>query len=106
MKLIGVLWFVAAAVCAAQPTLKNPFANDPRAAEEGRIAFRGSCALCHGIHAEGGRGSDLTLGTPLIVKDPVAGMAGAECGIRGFIDAYDADTGKRLWRFWTVPEPG
>jgi hypothetical protein len=63
MKLIGVLWFVAAAVCAAQPTLKNPFANDPRAAEEGRIAFRGSCALGHGIHVEGGRGPDLTLGT-------------------------------------------
>jgi len=63
MRTIGVFWFVAAAVCAAQPAAKNPFANDPRAAEEGRIAFRGSCALCHGIRAEGGRGPDLTLGT-------------------------------------------
>ena len=62
MKTIGLLWFVAAAICLAQPS-KNPFANDARAAEEGRIAFRGSCALCHGIRAEGGRGPDLTLGT-------------------------------------------
>jgi len=52
MRTIGVFCFVAAAVCAAQPALKNPFANDPRAAEEGRITFRGSCALCHGIRAE------------------------------------------------------
>src|SRR5579863_4344590 len=44
---------------------------------------------------------------PLIVKNlVVVGIAGAEYGIRGFIDAYDADTGKRVWRFWTVPEPG
>src|SRR5258705_11708753 len=63
MRIIRVFWLAAAAVCVAQPVLKNPFANDPRAAEEGRIAFRGSCALCHGIHAEGGRGPDLTLGT-------------------------------------------
>jgi alcohol dehydrogenase (cytochrome c) len=42
---------------------------------------------------------------PLIVKDKVlVGTAGAEFGIRGFIDAYDAATGKRLWRFYTVPE--
>ncbi len=60
---MGLFWFAAAVVCSAQPALKNPFANDPRAAEEGRIAFRGSCALCHGIRAEGGRGPDLTLGT-------------------------------------------
>src|SRR5262249_2573833 len=25
---------------------------------------------------------------------------------RNFIDAYDVNTGKRLWRFWTIPEPG
>jgi alcohol dehydrogenase (cytochrome c) len=44
---------------------------------------------------------------PLIVKDKVlVGIAGAEYGIRGFIDAYDATTGKRVWRFWTVPAPG
>ncbi len=44
---------------------------------------------------------------PLIVKDKViVGIAGAEYGIRGFIDAYDAVTGKLAWRFWVVPEPG
>ncbi|HYU78152.1 MAG TPA: PQQ-dependent dehydrogenase, methanol/ethanol family [Vicinamibacterales bacterium] len=44
---------------------------------------------------------------PLIVKDKViVGIAGAEYGIRGFIDAYDAKTGKRAWRFHTVAGPG
>ncbi len=46
-------------------------------------------------------------GAPLVIKDKViAGIAGAEGGIRGFLDAYDAKTGERLWRFWTVPAPG
>ena len=44
---------------------------------------------------------------PLVVKDKIiVGIAGAEYGIRGFLDAYDAKTGKRAWRFWTVPGPG
>jgi alcohol dehydrogenase (cytochrome c) len=44
---------------------------------------------------------------PLIVKNlVVTGMAGAEFGTRGFIDAYDATTGKRVWRFNTVPAEG
>jgi alcohol dehydrogenase (cytochrome c) len=43
---------------------------------------------------------------PLVVKDKViVGVAGAEYGIRGFIDAYDAQTGKRAWRFYTVAGP-
>jgi alcohol dehydrogenase (cytochrome c) len=42
---------------------------------------------------------------PLVVKNLViTGMAGAEYGTRGFIDAYDADTGKRAWRVYTVSE--
>jgi alcohol dehydrogenase (cytochrome c) len=41
------------------------------------------------------------------VKDKViVGIAGAEYGIRGFLDAYDAKTGKRAWRFYTIPGPG
>ena len=36
----------------------------------------------------------------------IVGIAGGEFGIRGFLDAYDAETGERLWRFWTVPGPG
>ncbi len=44
---------------------------------------------------------------PLVVKDKViVGIAGAEYGIRGFIDAYNAQTGKRAWRFYTVAGPG
>ena len=43
---------------------------------------------------------------PLVVKDKVIiGIAGAEYGIRGFIDAYDAQSGKRAWRFYTVAGP-
>ena len=43
---------------------------------------------------------------PLVVKGKVImGISGAEYGIRGFIDAYDAQSGKRLWRFYTVPGP-
>ena len=33
----------------------------------------------------------------------IIGISGAEYGIRGFIDAYDLKTGKRIWRFYTVP---
>ena len=44
---------------------------------------------------------------PLVVKDKViAGVAGGEYGIRGFLGAWDANTGKELWRFYTVPGPG
>jgi len=44
---------------------------------------------------------------PLVVKDKViVGVAGAEYGIRGFIAAYDAATGKEVWRFNTIPGPG
>src|SRR5271155_3485504 len=44
---------------------------------------------------------------PLAVKNLVIlGVSGGEYGIRGFIDAYDADTGQRKWRFYTVPGPG
>ena len=43
---------------------------------------------------------------PLIVKDKIiVGHAGGEYAIRGFLDAYDV-TGKRLWRFYTIPGPG
>ncbi len=46
-------------------------------------------------------------GAPLAVKDKIiTGMAGGEFGVRGFIDAYDAKTGKRAWRFYTIPAKG
>ncbi len=44
---------------------------------------------------------------PLIVKDTVvAGVAGGDWGIRGFVAAYKAGTGERVWRTWTVPAEG
>jgi alcohol dehydrogenase (cytochrome c) len=44
---------------------------------------------------------------PLALKDKIiVGMSGGEYGVRGFLDAYDPSSGKRLWRFWTVPGPG
>jgi alcohol dehydrogenase (cytochrome c) len=44
---------------------------------------------------------------PLIVDDKViVGISGGEAGIRGYLDAYDAKSGKQVWRLWTVPSPG
>jgi PQQ-dependent dehydrogenase (methanol/ethanol family) len=44
---------------------------------------------------------------PLVVKDKViVGSSGGENPTRGFIQAFDAKTGKRLWRFYTIPNPG
>ena len=44
---------------------------------------------------------------PLVADGVViAGVAGAEFGIRGFIEGYDAATGKHLWRQYTVPAAG
>ena len=49
-------------------------------------------------------------GALLIVNDLViAGISAGDEGVRGFLDAYRATTGERVWRFWTVPargEPG
>jgi alcohol dehydrogenase (cytochrome c) len=44
---------------------------------------------------------------PIVVGDMVVtGTAGGEEGVRGFVSAYEQATGKRVWRFWTVPAPG
>jgi alcohol dehydrogenase (cytochrome c) len=44
---------------------------------------------------------------PLVVKDKVlVGTSGGDDGVRGFVAAYDAETGKEAWRFWTIPGPG
>ncbi|EQB30720.1 PQQ-dependent dehydrogenase, methanol/ethanol family [Sphingobium ummariense] len=43
-------------------------------------------------------------GAPRVVKGKVIiGNGGAEYGVRGYVSAYDADTGKLAWRFYTVP---
>ncbi|MBA2356511.1 MAG: PQQ-binding-like beta-propeller repeat protein [Acidobacteria bacterium] len=36
----------------------------------------------------------------------ISGVAGGEHGANGFVVAFDQDTGKEVWRFWTVPKPG
>jgi alcohol dehydrogenase (cytochrome c) len=44
---------------------------------------------------------------PLVVKGKViVGTSGGDDGVRGFVAAYDAETGKEAWRFWTIPAPG
>ena len=56
--------------------------------------------------AEAAAGYAMTL-APLVIKDKVlVGVAGGEFGIRGFIAAYQAQTGKESWRFYTIPGPG
>jgi alcohol dehydrogenase (cytochrome c)/quinohemoprotein ethanol dehydrogenase len=51
---------------------------------------------------EGGRYT--ITGAPRVVKGMVLiGNGGAENGMRGYVTAYDADTGKQVWRFYTVP---
>ena len=43
-------------------------------------------------------------GAPRVVKGKVLiGNGGAELGVRGYITAYDAATGKKTWRFYTIP---
>ena len=50
-----------------------------------------------------GRDFSIT-GAPRVVKGKVIiGTAGAEFGVRGFVSAYDANTGQQAWRFYTVP---
>ena len=44
---------------------------------------------------------------PLVVKDLViSGHSGGDEGVRGFLAAFRASTGERVWRFWTIPAPG
>ncbi len=78
----------------------NPHGNDPQAAETGRWTFRIFCAPCHGIHADGGRGPDLTRGTYSVgdqdrdLYNAIArGIPGSEMPAYG--DRVDADG---IWR--------
>jgi alcohol dehydrogenase (cytochrome c) len=57
-------------------------------------------------YAEGNKNYGAT-SAPLVVKDKVlVGTSGGDDGVRGFVVAYDAGTGKQVWRFWTIPGPG
>jgi len=57
-------------------------------------------------YATGNRNYGAT-SAPLIVKDKVlVGTSGGDDGVRGFLAAFDAQTGEEKWRFWTIPGPG
>jgi alcohol dehydrogenase (cytochrome c) len=46
-------------------------------------------------------------GAPLVVMDAViVGTSGGDSGVRGFLAAFDAATGKKKWQRWTIPAPG
>jgi alcohol dehydrogenase (cytochrome c) len=57
-------------------------------------------------YAPGNRNYGAT-SAPLIVKDKVlVGTSGGDDGVRGFVAAFDVQTGKEAWRFWTIPALG
>ena len=56
--------------------------------------------------AENENGYYMTL-APMVASGKVlVGASGGELGVRGFVAAFDPDTGKELWRTYTVPAPG
>ena len=58
------------------------------------------------IENAGQCGCDIT-GAPLVVKDKViVGVTGGDSAHRGYLNAFDAKTGRHAWRFWTIPGPG
>jgi len=56
--------------------------------------------------ADNALGFSLTLAPLALDGKIIVGVSGAEAGVRGFVDAYDAETGEQLWRTFTVPAPG
>lgn len=102
--------------------IKNPYQNNPNnkgiAILDGRIFVGTLDDLLIALDAHTGRelwetrtddtlaGYQLT-GAPLAIDGKIImGMSGGELGVRGYIDAYDPATGKRLWRTYTIPGPG
>ncbi|HEU5040754.1 MAG TPA: PQQ-binding-like beta-propeller repeat protein [Gemmatimonadales bacterium] len=55
--------------------------------------------------AEPSKGYSFTMAPLAAAGSIIVGASGGEFGIRGFLDAYDPETGRRVWRFWTVPSP-
>lgn len=70
------------------------------------VDARNGHAIWNNKLADAAAGYAMTM-APLVVKDKViVGVAGGEYGIRGFIAAYEAHSGKEAWRFNTIPGPG
>ncbi|HVD45509.1 MAG TPA: PQQ-binding-like beta-propeller repeat protein, partial [Rubrobacter sp.] len=58
------------------------------------------------VHGDVRAGESATV-APLVVKDKViVGSSGGEFGTRGHLDAYDMETGERVWRCYMIPKPG
>jgi alcohol dehydrogenase (cytochrome c) len=58
------------------------------------------------VVADNRTGHAITAAPLAIDGKVIVGISGGEAGIRGFLDAYDASSGERLWRLWTIPGPG
>ncbi|MEZ5284929.1 MAG: PQQ-dependent dehydrogenase, methanol/ethanol family [Vicinamibacterales bacterium] len=56
--------------------------------------------------ADNGTGHSVTMAPLALDGKIVVGISGGEAGIRGFVDAYDAKSGKLVWRTHTVPAAG
>jgi alcohol dehydrogenase (cytochrome c) len=56
--------------------------------------------------ADNGLGHSVTMAPLALDGKIVVGISGGEAGIRGFVDAYNAKTGARVWRTYTVPAAG
>jgi alcohol dehydrogenase (cytochrome c) len=56
--------------------------------------------------AENASGYSITAAPLAVDGKIIVGLSGGETGVRGFLDAYDAKTGKLVWRRWTIPGPG
>ena len=93
---ITVAWRFSAKPCSWARSTRTSW---PSTHEAGRPIWKTQVA-------ESKAGYSVTV-SPLVVKDKViVGVGGGEYGIRGFIAAYDAHTGKEVWRFYTIPGPG
>lgn len=102
------------------PRAKRSDVNRGVAILDGRVFFTTSDCQLVALHARTGallwdaQLADLSLNkfyrstaAPLAINGKVVvGVGGGDCGVRGYVDAYDAATGKRLWRHWTVPQRG
>src|SRR6476661_6146893 len=68
---------------------------------------RGSGDLLWDVAVGDLKNANAITAAPLVVKNKVIiGVAGGDFSSRGYIDAYDANTGERAWRFYTIPAAG
>ena len=56
--------------------------------------------------ADNGLGHSVTMAPLALDGTIIVGISGGEAGIRGFVDAYNAKTGARVWRTYTIPAAG